>query len=981
MSRTIKSSNQLADCNAYELIIEEELSELKTLGLLFKHKKTGARVMVMSNEDENKVFSIGFRTPPTDSTGVAHIVEHSVLCGSRKFPSKDPFVELVKGSLNTFLNAMTYPDKTVYPIASCNEKDFQNLMDVYMDAVLYPNIYNKEEIFRQEGWNYKLENKEDELIYNGVVYNEMKGVFSSPDQVLYRFIQQSLFPDNNYGTESGGDPDYITDLTYEEFLNFHKKYYHPSNSYIMLYGNMDIEEKLNWLDGEYLSNFDKLEVDSEIKMQKPFTEIQEMTKEYSIMQGDSLDQKTYLSYNAVIGTSLDPELYLAFQVLDYVLAGSPGAPLKQALLDAGVGKDVLSSYDNNILQPIFSIISKNTDANKKDEFVKIIEDTLRDLVKNGLNEKTLQAAINYYEFRYREADFGQFPKGLMYGLQVMDSWLYRDDLPFIHLEANDTFRFLRESIGTSYYADLIEKYLLNNTHKTIVIIQPKEGLTEEADVRTKEKLAAYKNSLSDQELDLLVEKTAKLLKFQEEPSTQEEIEAIPLLNIEDIKKEARDVFNEEKEIEGVTLVHHNIYTNGIGYLKLLFDVTNIPEERIPYLGLLSTILGMIDTESKSYMDFNNEVNIHTGGLYTDLVLYTKKGRPDDYCVKFQVKLKALYNKFDKGLELSDEMLFHTNFEDEKRLLEVISELKTKLQSKMTSSAHSTAVGRALSYSTKSSYFNDLTTGIAYYDFIADLENNFDQKKGTIINTLKQLAVDIFRKDNLLVSLTADVEGYNKCAQEIKPFITGLSTEPYRGPIAAPLNPTPLNEGFKNSGKVQYVARTGNFIKAGYQYSGALKVLKVILSYDYLWVNVRVKGGAYGCMCGFSMEGNGFLTSYRDPNLRETNEVYENLYDYVKNFEASDRDMTKYIIGAISNMDTPLNPDAIGSRSLLWYISGMTLEESQKDRNEVLSTTTDVIHSLAELCKSIVDTGNICVIGNEAKIDECSDLFKETKNLF
>ena len=491
----------------YELVQQKTLNDLQSEGYLLRHIKSGARVLLMENSDENKVFSIGFRTPPEDSTGVPHILEHSVLCGSKNFPVKDPFVELVKGSLNTFLNAMTYPDKTVYPVASCNDKDFQNLMHVYMDAVFYPNIYQHDEIFRQEGWSYNLESEEDALTYNGVVYNEMKGAFSSPEGVLDRVILNTLFPDNTYANESGGDPDVIPELTYEQFLDFHRKYYHPSNSYIYLYGDMDMEEKLNWLDEMYLSKFDTLEIHSEICMQKSFDAVKEVEMNYSISSNESEEDNTYLSYNKVIGTSLDRELYQAFQILDYALLSAPGAPLKKALVDAGIGKDIMGSYDNGIYQPIFSIVAKNANPEQKGAFVSLIEDTLSDIVKNGMDTKALEAGINYHEFRYREADFGNYPKGLMYGLQMFDSWLYDDEKPFLHVEAIETFDFLKEQVGNGYFEQLIQKYLLDNTHGAIVVVKPEKGRTARLDKELEEKLQNYKNSLSKEEVQELVAAT------------------------------------------------------------------------------------------------------------------------------------------------------------------------------------------------------------------------------------------------------------------------------------------------------------------------------------------------------------------------------------------------------------------------------------------------------------------------------------------
>ena len=477
------------ELQAYELVESRKIKDIQSEGILLRHKKTGARVALLSNDDENKVFAVGFRTPPENSTGVPHIIEHSVLCGSKEFPVKDPFVELVKGSLNTFLNAMTYSDKTVYPVASCNDKDFQNLMHVYLDAVFYPNIYQEKKIFMQEGWHYEMEDLDSPLTYNGVVYNEMKGAFSSPDEVNDREMMNSLFPDTIYGVESGGDPKVIPELTYEQFLDFHRRYYHPSNSYIYLYGNMDMAEKLEWIDEHYLSKFDRLEIDSTIKMQKAFDKPVTIHKEYPIMEGESLDNNTYLSYNIVVGTALDKELCFAMQILENALGSASAAPLKLALIHKNIGTEVYTEYSNGIYQPIFSIVAKNANENQKDEFVATIEDELKRLVKEGIDKKSLLAGLNYYEFKYREADFGSYPKGLMYGIWMLESWLYNDNMPFDMLETVEVLKDLKAKIDTDYFEQLIEKYLIQNNHKSILVVSPKEGLTAKTEQELAEKTA------------------------------------------------------------------------------------------------------------------------------------------------------------------------------------------------------------------------------------------------------------------------------------------------------------------------------------------------------------------------------------------------------------------------------------------------------------------------------------------------------------
>ena len=970
------------DLNAYEVLQTEELSDLKSKGTLLKHKKSGARVLLMENDDENKVFTIGFRTPPSDSTGVPHIMEHSVLCGSKEFPVKDPFVELVKGSLNTFLNAMTYPDKTVYPVASCNDKDFQNLMHVYMDAVFYPNIYQNDKTFRQEGWSYKLDDPDGELTISGVVYNEMKGAFSSPEGVLDRVVLNSLFPDNAYSVESGGDPEVIPELTYEQFLDFHRKYYHPSNSYIYLYGDMDMEEKLRWLDEKYLSDFENEPVDSEIHLQKPFTEMKEVVQEYSIASEESEEDNTYLSYNKVIGTTLDEKLYLAFEILDYALLSAPGAPLKKALLDAGVGKDISGSYDNGVYQPIFSVISKNANVEQKEEFVRVIEDTLKDIVKNGINKKALRAGINYHEFRFREADFGNYPRGLMYGLQLFDSWLYDETKPFIHMQAIPTFEFLKEQVETGYFEELIQKYLLANTHGSIVIIKPERGRTARMDKELADKLQAYKDSLSKEEIDALVKATKELEEYQEEESAPEDLAKIPVLGREDISREIAPIYNKELETSGVKLVHHGVETNGIGYTALLFDLSGIPEEKLPYISILQSVLGIINTKNYEYSELFNEINVHTGGIGTSLELYTDvtKVKEKEFRATFEIKGKALYPKMDVLFSMMREILMESDLGDEKRLKEILAMLKSRLQMSFLSSGHTTAALRSLSYTSPMAKFKDDTDGIGYYEVVKELEENFEEKKAELIENLRQIAQQIFRKDNLIISYTSSADGLAPMEEAFTKIADTLHTEEKEAEIPCEIHCVKRNEGFKTSSKVQYVARTGNFIDRGVEYTGALQILKVILSYDYLWQNVRVKGGAYGCMSSFNRIGEGYLVSYRDPNLEKTMEIYEGVVDYLKNFNVDDRDMNKFIIGTISNIDRPMNPAAKGSRSMNLYMNHVSAEMIREERDQILDAQQSDIRALADVLQALLDAHELCVIGSEEKIEEQKEMFLEIKTL-
>ena len=967
---------QLKDLQAYEILEKRPIKDLNSEGIILRHKKSGARIAVISNDDDNKVFYIGFRTPPEDSTGVAHIIEHTVLCGSDKYPVKDPFVELVKGSLNTFLNAMTYPEKTIYPIASCNDKDFQNLMSVYMDAVFHPNIYKYQEIFKQEGWHYELESEDAPVTINGVVYNEMKGAFSSPDDVLSRQIMTSLFPDTTYANVSGGDPLHIPELTYEEYLDFHRRYYHPCNSYIYLYGDMDVAEKLAWMDEEYLSKYEAIELDSEIKLQKPFEKPVEVTHKYSISSTESEENNTYLSYNTVVETGLDEKLYLAFDILDYALVSAPGAPLKQALIDAGIGSEITGGYDSGTLQPTFSIIAKNTNPEEKEHFLTVIRETLEGLVKNGLNKKSLLAGINSSEFRYREADFGHFPKGLLYGIQCLDSWLYDDMRPFLHLEALDTYRFLKEQVNTDYFEQLIQKYLLDNKHASVVIIEPEKGLNAKNEAVLEKKLAEYKAGLSEEEIKKLVENTRHLKEYQETPSLKEDLEKIPMLARSDMKKEAALFYNTELSVKEVPVIHHDIFSNGIIYLTMLFDIAHIPAEDIPYLGVLKAVLGYVDTKNYSYADFSNEVNIHTGGIGSTIGVYPSVKEKDDYKVKFEVRTKALYDKLPEAVSLMEEMLFTSKLCDEKRLYEIIAELKSRLQVSISSAGHSVASTRAMTYFSKAAAYKDTIT---FYEVLCDLEAHFEERKEALIAKLKELTEAIFTRENLLVSVTCEKEGLSIATAELEKFIPMLF-ETAKTTKKAEIIPVQKNEGFMDASQVMYVARAGNFRAHGFEYHGALRILKVIMEYDYLWINIRVKGGAYGCMNGYMKNGDAYFVSYRDPNLEKTNGIYDGIPAYIEQFTADERDMTKYIIGTISDMDIPMNPSTKGDRSMAAYLQNISYEEIQKERDQVIHATQEDIRNLKDMIASVLDEKNLCVIGNEETLQAHEDMFDNLKHL-
>lgn len=967
------------DLAEYEILDEHRVEDVQSDGFILRHKKSGARIAILSNNDDNKVFYIGFRTPPEDETGVPHIIEHTTLCGSKKFPVKDPFIELAKGSLNTFLNAMTYPDKTVYPVASCNDQDFKNLMDVYLDAVFNPNITKYEEIFKQEGWHYELTGKDDELKINGVVYNEMKGAYSSPDEVLSSQIYRSLFPDNTYSKDSGGNPEYIPKLTYEAYLDFYHKYYHPSNSYIYLYGDMDVVERLEWLDKEYLSLYDYKKVNSEINKQPAFDEIKNVEAQYSITMDDSQENKTYLSYNRVVGDSLDEMLYQAFDVLDYALVSSPGAPVKQALIDAGIGDDVYGSYDAGILQPVFSFVAKNANASQADEFESIIENTLKEVVKTGINKEALLAGINSSEFKFREADFGQFPKGLLFGLNCLDSWLFDDMKPFIHLECLGTFAKLRKAVDTDYFEKLIQEYLLDNTHGSSVTVRPKRGLGNEREETLAKELSDYKASLSDEEIKKLIEDTEHLKKYQEEPSSDEDLRKLPMLTRADMKKNAMAFSNIEDELLDVKVVRHDIESNGIDYISFLFDAGDFAQSELGYLGFFTNALGLVSTEKYSYTDLANATNIYTGGISTGTASHPDIKDRNNFVFKFEVKLKVLEKNLDKALELMEQMLLTSDFTDTKRLGELVAQIKARLQANLSSSGHLVAAMRSMSSFSRYALYQDELKGVAFYRSICRIEKELSESPKSVSDKLAAIAKKLFARNRMLISFTGNNEAYGNAKPSLEKVIAGFNKMSAVG-NQAEVHFNTAKEAFIDASQIQYVAKTGDFICEGYEYTGALRLLRIILSYDYLWINVRVKGGAYGCMNTFLRSGESYFVSYRDPNLSDTLDVYDRIPEYIKSFSPDERDMTKYIIGTFSALDTPMNPEAKGSRSLSAYLEGITYEQIQKERNEILNAQPEDIRRLADLVEAVLKKDSICVIGNENMIKESAGLFENVEKL-
>lgn len=948
------------------------IEEVSSDAYVMEHVKSGARLLYLANDDDNKVFYICFRTTPDNSKGTPHIMEHSTLCGSRKYPLKEPFVELAKGSLNTFLNAITWPDKTMYPIASRNDVDFHNLMDVYLDAVFYPNCLKNPQILMQEGWHYELENKEAPLIYNGVVYNEMKGALSSPEAIMEDRAMEKLFPSTTYGVESGGDPEVIPTLSFREFTEFHRRFYHPSNSYIYLYGDMDIESTLAYLDEEYLSHFEKRNVDSGVKTQAPFDKRIKLTSPYGIAEQESEDHKAIHALYIAMNDHMTTKESLAFRILNYVLIDMDGAPLKQAVLDAGLGSDLSGGYGDSYKQPVWTIEVTGSEEKDQDKFAQVLDSTLRSLALEGINKDMLDAALNRTEFTSRENDYQGRPKGLFYGVRVMDMWLYDRD-PIAALRYIDDIRELREGIQSGYFESLLLKYVIKNPHQVLITMKAEKGLTEKKNAETAEKLASYKSSLTEEQLEDIMASTKALKERQASMETEEALKTIPLLSREDLKREIEEEPLEKEEIQGVTHFHFPVHTTGITYVNLFFKLYGLTEEEIPYAVLLSNVLRSMDTTKHSYTELEQLSNAYTGGLSFSLSNYSRIDDASTYLPLLVIRGKALTSKVDKLMDLIGEVVNHTSFGDTKRLKEILLQEKSEWDMSAFSRGHSLMMIRLASYFSIAGQFSE-QMGMSYYYFLADLVKNYDENAGDIAAKLSEISQKIFTKSNMFFETIGEEE--EKAAT--RKYLGSVIDDMPQGAVVDSHDfhfpPKHINEAFLTSGKVQYVAKGGNFRDHGFTYTGALSVMETILRYEYLWKKVRVLGGAYGAFTQFLVDGTSMLCSYRDPNLKETLEAYKDLPAYLENLELSDREMTKYVIGTMAASEIQLTPSMKGERAMVHYLNGNTREKRMKIRSEIIGCTVEDIRALAPLVKSVINDPYICVMGSEDKIQRDKALF-------
>jgi Zn-dependent M16 (insulinase) family peptidase len=941
----------------------------------FEHEKSGARLLKIAANDPNKTFSISFKTVPESDAGTPHILEHAVLNGSRNFPVKSPFDVLSKGSLNTFLNAFTGKNITAYPVASMNDKDFFNLMHVYLDAVLNPLIYDDPQILKQEGWHHELTHKDSAVVYKGVVYNEMKGAFSSPTRELDYQIYKQLFPDNGYKFTSGGYPMFIPKLTREDFLNFHKKYYHPSNSYIYLYGNANLDKELQFIDKEYLSNYDRSDAKGFFPLQKSFKEMKKINAYYAAAEDAKTEDQTYLALNYVSGLNTDQKLLFALQILDEVLVSSESASIRLALQEAGIGKEV-NAYVDDLKQNIFQIVVQNANPDDTNKFYPLVTEKLKEIVKNGLDKDAVEGTLNRIEFNLREGDDAQ--KGLTYNFQAINSWFFADD-PFLSLEYEKPLAELKKAIKEGYLEKIIQKYLIDNKHVLLLTMQPKPGLEKENETKIAKELKEFKSTLSDEIKENLIKETNALIDYQKREDTDEALATIPLLDLEDINPEVEWYDVSDQKVLGVPVIHHETFTNSVVYTRLNFDLQVLPIDLIPYAALLAEVMGSMSTENYSFGDLDKALNKHTGGFNTSLTSYLKERNDKNLIPKFIVSSKAMNNKINTMFELIEEIVNKTNYSDKDRLKAVLTRHQSRLDSRIKRDGFGFARTRMQSYYSNQGMFNEIRNGIEYYWFVTDLVDNFDEKADDIISNLSKITTLLFTKDNLIVGSTcakADFDTYLKYTEGFINFLPSKKSEIKKWTFKA----NKKNEGLLSASKVQYVLKGYDIKKLGYEWNGKMRVLRQILSSDFIHKQIRVIGGAYGGWAVLSPTGHVYFGSYRDPNLGKTLENYDASLEFLDGFNADEKTMTRFIIGTVSRLDRPLTPSQQGNLAFRRYLEGTTKSYVQEERDAVLATRPEDIKNYKKMVSDILDQNTYCVYGNEEKLKSEEQLFKKLVKL-
>lgn len=955
----------------YTLLEKRFVKEVNADCYFLEHDGSGAQVLKIAADDPNKTFSISFNTIPESDCGTPHIMEHSVLNGSKNFPVKSPFDVLSKGSLNTFLNAMTGPDMTYYPVASMNEKDYYNLMHVYLDAVFNPLIYDDPRIFEQEGWHYELTDPEEPVSYKGVVYNEMKGAFSSPERERGYLVFKNLFPENGYGFSSGGYPEAIPDLTYEDFLAFHTKYYHPNNSYIILYGDADMGKELAFIDSAYLSKYERSGFRAEIPLHAPYDSPKALEAVYSATEGSSTENQTFLSMSFVTGEGSDIEAYVSQMILADVLVNQESAPIRKALLEAEIGRDVYA-YSNFLKQNVFEIVVQNANPEDSDKFKEVVMSALKEAAEKELDQEAAEGAFNRIEFEFREGDDAQ--KGLTYGQMALLGWKFKSD-PFLTLQYNAALEQVKTNLKEGYLEDFVKKQMLDNPYTLLLVLKPEPGLEKIKKAKIEEELTAFKAGLSGEAIQKLVDETQALIAYQREEDTPENLATIPMLQLSDINPESEFYGIDEVDNDGVTILHYDVFTNNVVYERLMFDLYVLPLEDIPYARLLTEFMGKLDTENHSYEDLEKELNIHLGGFNIFLNTYLENQNSSTPIAQLQVSAKSMNDKVDKMIELTAEILNHTKFDDSERLGELLTRHQSQLESGVKNNGLWYALYRLKSYISNSGMYDELTEGLSYFDFVTDLSKDFENNPEPLTQKLNEIASKLFSKGNMMAATTCSSEdlakikdGFSHLAETFETEMPGMNEWNFELSVK--------NEGLMAASKVQYVLKGSDYRKFGYDWDGRMEVLSQILSTDWLQNQIRVIGGAYGGFTFLDRSGTFIFASYRDPNLKGTLDNYDATPGYLKEFDADEATITRYLIGTIAGIDYPRTPSQKGSSAVRYYFEKTTKEDLQKEREAVLSTTVQDIRDMEAMVTQILKQNVYCVYGNQELLMEHKDMFGE-----
>ena len=958
----------MTEIHGFEKVDARDIPELKTKTYLYRHSKTGAQLLSFVNDDENKVFGINFRTPPSDSTGVAHILEHSVLCGSRKFPVKEPFVELLKSSLKTFLNAMTYPDKTCYPVASQNVKDFYHLIDVYLDAVFYPRLTPF--VLQQEGWHYEIEESSGSLSYKGVVFSEMKGAYSSPDNLQAELSQRSLFPDTTYGFDSGGDPEVIPSLTFEQFKAFHEKYYHPSNARIFFYGDDDPEERLR-IANDYLKEFEKRKIDSTVPLQKPINQQRNMVHFFA--SGGDPTPKGMLTLNWLLDEVVSKEINVAFHMLDYILLGMPGSPLRKALIESKLGEDVAGGgLASDIRQMYFSTGLKGINPATADRIESLILDVLSDLVRNGIDPDTIEAAQNTIEFALRENNSGNYPRGLVLMLRALATWLYdADPLALVAFEA--PLASVKRSIAANgrFFEELIDRYFLKNLHRTRLLLEPDPEMAKKAEESEKRKLAEIRSRMSADEVELTAAASARLKELQQAPDQPEALATVPTLKISDLSRLNKTIPLTASQEHGSVILCHDLFTSGIAYLDLGFDLHALPQKYLPYAPLFGRALLEMGTEKEDFVTLTQRISRKTGGLRPSLLATSVRGS-EAAAARLILRGKAMVRQAEDLFAILRDVLLSVRLDNRERFRQMVLEAKARLEHQLVPSGHQFVDLRLRAPFSEADWAAEQMRGITSLFFLRDLAGAVDNDWPGVLAKLEEMRRILVNRNALLINLTVDEKNRPRVYSQAGEFLAQLPARPSEAVAWKPEEMTDF-EGMVIPAQVNYVGKSANLYKAGYAYHGSSHVISRYLRNGWLWDKVRVQGGAYGAFCQFDrLTGIATFVSYRDPNLLKTLETYDASARFLKELQLSEDELNKNIIGMIGDLDQYQLPDAKGYTSMVRYLSGETDAQRQLIREEVLATCLPDFRVFGDVLGPALNKGSIKVLGSESAIQEaCS----------